>query len=281
MQSSGDHNLNINDSNFFGFSPLLQPPRSTADSAVPSNTATSGPTISSPNFSVPSRGSRGEGQQQQQGQNLSELGSTGPASASATKHLYSRSCGTCRRRKVRCNKESPCSNCVKSGAECVFPSPGRAPRRSKGSSNTQLHSRLKRLENVIESIRADNDTNSNTANNAYMRVSTNGETTTSPVISPLSTAPRDDAAKNNQGLHGREKGCSRNIMALDSKDFARESQTGGGRMVVNQGRSRYVGNRLWASLGDEVFFCLNFLKRLYFLSERILTILDRGTTRSP
>lgn len=37
-----------------------------------------------------------------------------------------RSCTSCRRRKVRCNKETPCFNCVKNGVPCIFPPPGRA-----------------------------------------------------------------------------------------------------------------------------------------------------------
>ncbi|KAH7175244.1 hypothetical protein EDB81DRAFT_895687 [Dactylonectria macrodidyma] len=37
-----------------------------------------------------------------------------------------RSCTTCRRRKVKCNKERPCSNCIRNGVDCIFPPPGRA-----------------------------------------------------------------------------------------------------------------------------------------------------------
>lgn len=37
-----------------------------------------------------------------------------------------RSCVPCRRRKVRCDKVHPCANCVRLGAACVFPPPGRA-----------------------------------------------------------------------------------------------------------------------------------------------------------
>jgi hypothetical protein len=35
-----------------------------------------------------------------------------------------RSCVLCRRRKIKCNRESPCNNCVKSGRnECVYENP--------------------------------------------------------------------------------------------------------------------------------------------------------------
>ena len=40
-----------------------------------------------------------------------------------------RSCVLCRRRKIRCNRETPCSNCTKSkNATCVYRDPPRAPR---------------------------------------------------------------------------------------------------------------------------------------------------------
>src|SRR2546423_9690011 len=63
---------------------------------------------------------------------------TPPASSRVTSstpsnapQLNPRSCITCRRRKVKCNKVNPCSNCVKQNIRCEFPSPGRAPRRRK------------------------------------------------------------------------------------------------------------------------------------------------------
>lgn len=32
----------------------------------------------------------------------------------------SRACALCRRRKIRCNREAPCSNCLRSRANCVY-----------------------------------------------------------------------------------------------------------------------------------------------------------------
>ncbi|KAG7149173.1 putative transcriptional regulatory protein like [Verticillium longisporum] len=77
--------------------------------------------------------------------------------------LNPRSCVTCRRRKVRCDKQMPCSNCRRASAQCVFPAPGRAPRRpkprdpnapSKGSSEreVELMRRLRKLEGIVEDL---------------------------------------------------------------------------------------------------------------------------------
>ncbi|KAL4778690.1 hypothetical protein BJX76DRAFT_127797 [Aspergillus varians] len=49
------------------------------------------------------------------------------------------SCSLCRRRKIRCNRESPCSNCIKSKSEpCVYENndPLRRPRQEPGFSHT-------------------------------------------------------------------------------------------------------------------------------------------------
>ncbi|RTE73275.1 hypothetical protein BHE90_012301 [Fusarium euwallaceae] len=49
-----------------------------------------------------------------------------PAASSGQSFLSVRSCVTCRRRKVKCDKAIPCANCERHGSKCVFPPPGRA-----------------------------------------------------------------------------------------------------------------------------------------------------------
>lgn len=68
-------------------------------------------------------------------------------------------CLACKRRKVRCDRKQPCGNCVRRGAECVFPTSGRVPRRieretttdrSRHRGRSQLIGRLRRLEELLE-----------------------------------------------------------------------------------------------------------------------------------
>jgi hypothetical protein len=67
--------------------------------------------------------------------------------------LAFRSCRACHRRKVRCNRVYPCENCVRNGAECTFPPPGRKPRKSPTTSNkSDLTSRLNLLEQQVEKL---------------------------------------------------------------------------------------------------------------------------------
>src|SRR5436190_11438545 len=80
------------------------------------------------------------------------LGMRTAPSTETSQQLNIRSCITCRRRKVRCDKQRPCSNCVKARVECIFPGPGRAPRKSKKSPDRELLARLRRLEGVVQSL---------------------------------------------------------------------------------------------------------------------------------
>ncbi|GAD92712.1 C6 transcription factor, putative [Paecilomyces variotii No. 5] len=148
--------------------------------------------------------------------------------------LNQRSCITCRRRKVRCSKRDPCSNCVKAGIECVFPGPGRAPRKPKRPQDAELLARLRRLEGVVESL---------------------GANPNEPINAPVSfndpPAPTSDGqSKESPAREGRT--CApfmdRDPKALLPHDTEHEF----GRLVIDEGKSRYVSNRFWASLGDEI-----------------------------
>lgn len=162
-----------------------------------------------------------------------------------------RSCVTCRRRKVRCNKRTPCSNCIKAGIECVFPAPGRAPRKPKRPQDAELLSRLRRLEGVIEHIREKKRDGSSSPEQSRVAES--------PVESRnLEQPQQQDAAGNVFEAQKEEKGsnesiCSSVFDSLDPKKVnSRNVENEFGRLVIEEGRSRYVSNRFWASLGDEI-----------------------------
>ncbi|EHK49355.1 hypothetical protein TRIATDRAFT_214314 [Trichoderma atroviride IMI 206040] len=71
------------------------------------------------------------------------------------------SCVTCRRRKVKCDRTNPCSNCARNGVECHFPVTGRLPRRrdpttwkSPTEKQAELLNRLRRLESLVTELAA-------------------------------------------------------------------------------------------------------------------------------
>lgn len=149
--------------------------------------------------------------------------------------IHHRSCVTCRRRKVRCDKRHPCANCSKASIDCVFPNPGRAPRKTRKPPDTELLARLRRLEGVVQSLGKDVDGEGGVEE----------KNTDVKKEKPTSDSVMDG------GEHGvrkddRGKGCPKRGSGTKTleKDF--------GRLVMEEGRSRYVSNSFWASLSDEV-----------------------------
>lgn len=148
--------------------------------------------------------------------------------------LNPRSCVTCRRRKVRCNKREPCSNCVKAGIDCIFPGPGRAPRKARRPPDVELLSRLRRLEGVVESLGG--------TDAIEKLVSANQTSDSQAATRPSQTPPitRDDIPKPSRA----EKVESPKVVSKTADEV--------GRLVIDDSRSLYVSNRIWTSIGDQV-----------------------------
>lgn len=197
---------------------------------------------------------------------------TGPRPASDI--ASARSCVTCRRRKVRCNKRAPCSNCVKAGIDCVFPPPGRAPRKSKRPPDVELLSRLRRLEGVIEHLSGKNaDPSGSTSSVSPTQASLNFSSLPSV---PATTATVPPTASGSGAPPAQDSGCP--FENDDPKKLAPDKfENEFGRLVIDEGRSRYVSNRLWASLGDEVC-CADLLTSRTTLADSLMLLSDRRTS---
>lgn len=61
------------------------------------------------------------------------------------------SCLICRQRKVRCDRRTPCSNCVKAEKQCSFIPPVRGKRKRTKRPREGLHAKLKRYEGLLRS----------------------------------------------------------------------------------------------------------------------------------
>ncbi|MCJ1476379.1 hypothetical protein MMC13_005045 [Lambiella insularis] len=152
-----------------------------------------------------------------------------------------RSCTTCRKRKVRCDKKHPCSNCHKAGIECIFPRPGRAPRRSKKPPDSELLARLRRLEGVVQSLGKGADgedlspDHEDSTGNRSMEKSPSTEE-----FRPNDTMPP---------ALGRPPSCSNRMKISDaSTDFEMDL----GKLYITAGKSRYISNNFWANLTSEI-----------------------------
>ncbi|RMZ78346.1 hypothetical protein DV738_g3862, partial [Chaetothyriales sp. CBS 135597] len=113
------------------------------------------------------------------------------------------------------------------GIECVFPGPGRAPRKSRKPPDAELLARLKKLESVVNSLGANVDENGRLVGSS----------------SPSATDAANHDICGSEGETGVLHGSSGKRSSLDRRL---------GRLIVSDDRSRYVSNLFWASMGDEI-----------------------------
>ncbi|TVY83486.1 Bikaverin cluster transcription factor bik5 [Lachnellula suecica] len=187
------------------------------------------------------------------------------ASNSAPHALAARSCVTCRRRKVKCDKTVPCSNCAKAGSQCVFPAPGRAPRRPRAGGKVvsereaELLKRLRRLEGVVDELSGQVEMEavkqSPSSDHSSPSQQKDTESTGDPSHKPASVR----VVGMDEGSGTKKEWINRawRIGGGPPKSafLTTESPTseiGIGRLVFDEGKSRYVSHPFWSQITDEV-----------------------------
>ena len=158
-----------------------------------------------------------------------------------------RSCVVCRSRKVRCDKQSPCSNCRRANIACVFPLTDRPPRWARRLTNNAAASnapapqnadpgvgkvmdRLRNLENLVKELSGQLEQAHAAASSAVSG--------SSGVNSPASSTQDRDAE------HQRDTSSATSTSSVQ-KQF--------GRLVLqNASHSRYVSSGFWSWVNDEV-----------------------------
>lgn len=161
-----------------------------------------------------------------------------------------RSCVTCRSRKVRCDKQSPCSNCRRANIACIFPSTHRPPKWARrldrltndaAASNAstpqeaspvvgKVMERLRNLESLVKEL-------SGQLEQAHAAAASTGGGS-SVFNSSMNSAQDRDAE------HQRYTSPATNTTSVQ-KQF--------GRLVLQDAsRSRYVSSGFWSRVNDEV-----------------------------
>ena len=187
----------------------------------------------------------------------------GPAPAP----LNPRSCVTCRRRKVRCDTRMPCTNCRRGHIQCIFPAPGRAPRRPRprdpaaippapqpGSSNrreSELLERLRKLEGIVEELSGQIEVDRHaSASTSSPEGQDNGDgATTGPgYMGGLGSGGAILIGDENAtGLSGTTRIMPQPTYEQNASLFKQF-----GRLVINKGKGRYISSAFWSRVKDEV-----------------------------
>lgn len=194
-----------------------------------------------------------------------------------SERLNPRSCVTCRRRKVRCDKHMPCSNCRRAQIPCIFPAPGRAPRRPRpkdpnappkqpsSEREIELMKRLRKLEGIVEElsgqIEVETARNHSSSGNSPEAAANNGGDSHMATPSSGQRVERADSvaagSSHSQGsplqTDGRPSPYNFNSSSgnlLQRQDSVNKKF---GRLVINDhGKTRYVSSAFWSKITDEV-----------------------------
>ncbi|KAH8895407.1 hypothetical protein GQ53DRAFT_715066 [Thozetella sp. PMI_491] len=151
--------------------------------------------------------------------------------------ISTRSCTECCRRKVRCDRALPCTNCIRARSECVFPTARRPPTRSRHPRrNEEVLTYLRKLEDRLDA-RARQELETAPADAA-------GTSTRDP-------APGAERRPVSPGSCGRHtSGYER---PTDSPAGERDEQHDEpARLELVHDRSRYISNNFWSGMAREI-----------------------------
>ncbi|KAJ4312917.1 hypothetical protein N0V84_009686 [Fusarium piperis] len=65
-----------------------------------------------------------------------------------------RSCAVCHRRKVRCDKQLPCSQCIRGGFPCSYPPMREVVRRTRKTTISDVATRISEMEKTLEAFKS-------------------------------------------------------------------------------------------------------------------------------
>ncbi|PHH51789.1 Bikaverin cluster transcription factor bik5 [Ceratocystis fimbriata CBS 114723] len=248
---------------------LIPPPSTSSSTPAPAPASTPAPPSASASADAPATANVAPpAASSRPGVTILAPGEEPPASllASLSSELNPRSCITCRRRKVRCDKFMPCSNCRRNQIQCVFPAPGRAPRRPRlkdpnapiknpSDREAQLLKRLRKLESVVEELSGQLDAEN------LSRQSVGG----SPDTAPGPNSPNQGLASPVHGTPGsvcsaRDESTTRNAPRRSRVEDAAEGSGKDstlnnkfGRLVLSdKAKGQYVANAFWSKLTQQI-----------------------------
>jgi hypothetical protein len=200
-----------------------------------------------------------------------------PPGAPTSAATNPRSCVTCRRRKVRCDKHMPCGNCRRAQISCIFPAPGRAPRRPRpkdpnappkqhsSEREIELVKRLRKLEGIVEELSGQieleavrhpsSDGHSPEATgDGDRRMPSRTESQGAASQQRPSPAASSGSRKESSGA-GAQPGSGQGSSPFGGGlvRSPTELNKNFGRLVLsNKGTSRYVSSGFWSKINDEV-----------------------------
>lgn len=142
------------------------------------------------------------------------------------------SCIRCAHRKVKCDRIDPCSNCVKHSIPCEYREGAPYKRKKKShpeAGSSEVLARLEKYEEILKDLGVDP---------ASVKTAGSNE---NPRSQRSATAERErsDVRRNGKRASVSEDPFPSQVSSLPQ-----------GKLIVHEGKSRYVEGNLWAKVGD-------------------------------
>lgn len=137
------------------------------------------------------------------------------------------SCILCQQRKVKCDRQKPCSNCIKAHAECIPSQPAAPRRRRRKLSELDVAARLRKYEHLlrVNGIKIEDD-----------GVAPASAGSGAEDVEESSSSRQD----NPLGQTTSSSTESRSLQSMLSPHKCRGSRPGNGQLFSKPGHSRYI-----------------------------------------
>lgn len=168
-----------------------------------------------------------------------------------------RTCVTCKRRKVKCDRISPCSNCIKAQIPCNYPPPGRAPRQPRRGLRLSDKGNLPELVDQVWALMAKAMEQNMNPEAATLRHSHDSEFPSlaretmgeqNNKLTPVRLVGMDESS-GSRGTSGL-KGQAVSLGSSEAQQWAQLARDVPGQLVIGEGKSQYIPSPFWASMSE-------------------------------
>lgn len=176
-----------------------------------------------------------------------------------------RTCVTCKRRKVKCDRMSPCANCIKAQIQCKYPPPGRAPRQPRRGMRLPEKGNLPELVDQVWALMARAMEQSINPESTGLQHFAAGERPSLPreggLLGDQASKPSTVRVVGMDESAGSRSDHAPRDMAFGpgpSRAQAPSPSVGGapGQLYLGQGKSQYIPSPFWASMSEVCIACL-------------------------
>jgi hypothetical protein len=186
------------------------------------------------------------------------MSSTSSAPHAVPRHPRVLACVLCQHRKIKCDRNTPCSNCLKANVTCTPSTP--APARKRRRPNQDLQERLARCEALLKQ---------------YAGAPTPSSGQSSDKQQPLPTLSKSATQHQQQKQQQPEQSQALAQAQAQAPTQPQQYEPAGpspatsvttdsierhpaGRIIEHEGGSRFIDNQLWTSFYEEVRFSFTF-----------------------